>query len=96
MPLVPHVRAGTETRSRFFWRGDERRIGRVAPLHDPADLVGAGGVDEERELVEGRVDVVERLVAEGDADEDDLLAEGALDELGRRRHGGWAANQGQG
>jgi hypothetical protein len=74
----------------------ERRIGRVAPLHDPAHLVGAGGVDEERELVEGRVDIVERVVADGDADQDDLLAEGALDELGRRRHGGWAANQGQG
>ena len=60
-----------------------RRVGRVAPLHDPGDLVGAGGVDELRQLVERRVDVVERLVAEGDADEDDLLAEGALDELGR-------------
>ena len=58
-----------------------RGVGRVAALHDAGDLVGAGGVDQLRQLVERRVDVVGRRVAEGDADEDDLLPEGPLDEL---------------
>ena len=52
-----------------------RGVGRVAALHDAADDVGAGGVDELRQLVERRVDVVGRAVAPGDADEDDLLPE---------------------
>ena len=33
-------------------------IGRVAPLHDPLDDVGAGGVDEQGELVEAGLDVL--------------------------------------
>ena len=50
-------------------------VGRVASLHDARDRIGAGGVDELRQLVERLLDVVGVLLAERDADEDDLLAE---------------------
>ena len=39
-----------------------------------ADLVGAGGVDQQGELVEAGLGVVVGVGREGDADEDDLLA----------------------
>jgi len=52
----------------------------VAPLHDARHLVGAGGVDQLRQLVERRLDVVDSLAVEGDADEYELLARFAGDE----------------
>ena len=57
-----------------------RVVGRVATLHDTRHDVGAGGVDEQLELVEAGVD--RRLVdsGEGDGDEHDLLPEGAVDQ----------------
>ena len=57
-----------------------RVVGRVAALHQPADHVGAGGVDEQRELVEAGLGVVVGVAGQGDADEHDLLPLGALDE----------------
>ena len=37
---------------------EPRVVGRVAPLHQPTDVVGAGGVDQQRQLVEAGLGVV--------------------------------------
>ena len=59
------------------------RVGGLAPLVDAADLVGARGVDQQRQLVDRLLGVLDRLGRDGDPDEDDLLAEGPFDQ----RHG---------
>ena len=60
-------------------------VGRVAPLHDAGDHVGAGGVDQLRRARRGTASTSSRSwPAEGDADEDDLLPEGPLDQLAWR------------
>ena len=56
------------------------RVGRGAALHEARDLVGAGCVDELRELVEPGFGVLGGVRGEGDAHQDDLLPEGALDQ----------------
>ncbi len=67
-------------------------IGRVAPLHHPADLVGAGGVDEQREFVEAGIDVVIGVAGTGDRDEHDPFPDRPVDQrcgeclVVRRRH----------
>ena len=57
-----------------------RVIGRVAALHEAADLVGTGGVDEQRELVEAGLDVGLVVTGERDPDEHDPLPDRAVDE----------------
>ena len=57
-----------------------RRVGPVTALDDPADGVGAGGVDELGELVEVHRELVLAAAGELHADEHDLLAERPLDE----------------
>ena len=59
------------------------RVGRLAPLVDAADLVGAGGVDQQGQLVDRVLGLLDRLGWDGDADQHDLLAEGPFDQ----RHG---------
>ena len=59
---------------------EPRVVRRVAPLDQAADLVGAGGVDEQRELVEAGLGVVVGRARERDADEHDPLPIAALDE----------------
>ena len=56
------------------------RVGRVAPLHDPAHDVGARAVHQLRQLVELLVDQLVGEPGEDDPDEDDPLPERALDE----------------
>ena len=58
-------------------------VGRVAPLHHPADLVGAGGVDQQGELVEAGFDRLVVVLRAGDGDQHDPLTDRAVDE--RRR-----------
>ena len=53
---------------------------RGAPLQDARRLVGARGVDEERELVEVGLGFVDSRRWDGHADEDDLLPDGAFDQ----------------
>ena len=50
------------------------------PLHHPTDHVGAGGVDQQLQLVERRVHRLVVVGREADPDQDDALPEGALDE----------------
>ena len=42
---------------------EPRGVGRVAPLHEAGHLVGAGGVDQERQLVEAGLGVVVGVAA---------------------------------
>ena len=50
-----------------------------------ADLVGAGGVDQRRQLVEAGLGGLVVGAGEGHADEDDALADRPLDEGGAER-----------
>ena len=56
------------------------RVGRGSALHEARDLVGAGGVDELRELVEAGLGVLGGGGRKRDPHEDDLLAEGPFDQ----------------
>ncbi len=60
-----------------------RRVRGLAPLHDTGRLIGAGGVDEQGELVEAGLDLLERARPRHHPDEHDLLPEPPVDE-GRR------------
>ncbi len=60
-------------------------VGRVASLHHPADLVRAGGVDEQGQFVEARIDVLVVITRSGDGDEHDPLTNRAVDEGGGQR-----------
>ncbi len=55
-------------------------IGRIASLYEPCDLVGAGGVDEQRQLVEARVDRLVVVAGQCDRDQHDLLPDRSVDE----------------
>ena len=57
-------------------------IDRVTPLHDPGCLVGSGGVDEQGELVEARLDLLQGARPGHHADEHDLLPEPPVDKGG--------------
>ena len=76
---------------------EPRVIGRVAALHHPAGLVGAGGVDQQGQLVEAGLGVAVGVTGQRDAHQHDLLALGALDQrcaecfVVWRRHGFLAA-----
>ena len=59
-------------------------VGALPPLEDALDLVGAGGVDQGRQLVERRLGVVEGVGGHGHADEDDALPSAPLDERHQR------------
>ena len=50
------------------------RVRSLATLHHPRDLVGTGGVNELRQLIERCLDVIKVVTAERDADEHELLA----------------------
>ena len=57
-------------------------VGRVAALDDPREHVGAGGVDQQRQLVELVLEVLGGDAREQDAHEHDPLADRAVDECG--------------
>ena len=55
----------------------------AATLHHPFDCIGAGGVDQQFELVERGVHRLGRVVAPHHSDQHDPLAEGPLDQSAR-------------
>ena len=60
-------------------------VGRIAPLHHAADLVGAGGVDQQRELVEAGLDGLLVVLRSGHGDQHDAFTDRAVDERRRER-----------
>ena len=91
--VVEHDRVGVDREAQLVQLGglalaDEPGVvGVVAPLHHPADLVGAGRVDQRGELVEAGLGGLVVGAGERDADEHDALADGAFDEGGAERFG---------
>ena len=57
-----------------------RVIRRVSPLDEAGDLVGAGGVDEQRQFVEARLGLFIRRTGERDPDDHDALPDRTVDE----------------
>ena len=84
--VVEHDRVGVDGKTRrqqilsLALADEGGRLGSVAALHDAVGLVGAGGVDEQRQLVERRLDVVEIAGRDGDTDQHDALALLAVDQ----------------
>ena len=72
-----------------------RVVGRRPALHEAADDIGAGGVDQQFELVEAGVDLGLVVVWQRDGDQHDLLPDRAVDQgaaerllVGREAGGG--------
>ena len=84
--VVEHDGVGVDTEAELaqllgLALADEPRvIRRVAPLHEAGDLVGARGVDEQRQFVEARLGLFIRRTGERDPDDHDALPDRAVDE----------------
>ena len=89
--VVEHDRVGVDRQAQLAQLVDlaladvPRVVGRVAPLHEATDDVGAGGVDEQLELVEAGVGVVFVDTGQGDADQHDLLPDRPVDQREAKR-----------